>query len=193
MIFDHYTGVGEVLGVHQLDLAFGSLGRKVRVKRGSLFSLDDAKNNDLIFIGWPSENLTLLELPSSAKFIFQSVPSGARKGNVEIHNMQPSAGESEEYLASPSGVPLTEDYAVVAWIHGLDPNHRVLILAGTTTLGTQSAIEFVTSEDSLQTLLSRLSVSKPEDLQPFDALLRVKVAKGVPVGSELLAIGKADK
>ncbi len=193
VIFDHYTGVGEVLGVHQLDIAFGLLGRKIRVKRGSLFSLDDAKNNDLIFIGSPSENLTLLELPGSQKFKFQNVPSGPRKGNVEIHNMQPESGEPEEFLASPSGVPLTEDYAVIALIHGLDPSHRVLILAGTTTLGTQSAVEFVTSEDSLQTLLNRLSVSRTEDLPLFEALLRVKVARGVPVSSELVAIRKSEK
>lgn len=45
---DHYTGVGEVLAVHALDSVFGKLQQQVRVKRGSLFSLDDAKNNDLI-------------------------------------------------------------------------------------------------------------------------------------------------
>src|SRR5262249_51461348 len=52
-VLDHYTGVGEVLAVHNLDLVFGALHRSLRVKRGSLFSLDDAKNNDLIFIGSP--------------------------------------------------------------------------------------------------------------------------------------------
>jgi hypothetical protein len=64
-ILDHYTGVGEVLAVHNLDIVFGELHQALRVKRGSLFSLDDAKNNDLIFIGSPSENLTLLEIPST--------------------------------------------------------------------------------------------------------------------------------
>jgi len=58
-ILDHYTGVGEVLAVHALDGVFGSFTSKFGVKRGSLFSLDDAKNNDLIFMGSPSENLTL--------------------------------------------------------------------------------------------------------------------------------------
>jgi len=47
-ILDHYTGVGEVLAVHSLDIVFGELHQALRVKRGSLFSLDDAKNNDLI-------------------------------------------------------------------------------------------------------------------------------------------------
>ena len=186
--FDHYTGVGEVLSVHQLDQVFYELGRKIRVKRGSLFSLDDAKNNDLIFIGSPSENLTLLEIPGSQEFRFESVPSGPRKGNMEITNRHPASGEAKEFLASPSDMPLTEDYAVIALVRGLDANRSVLILAGTTTLGTQSAVEFVSSEDTLQTLLRRLEVSKPEELKPFEALIRVKVARGVPVGSELIAV-----
>src|ERR1700737_591171 len=38
VIFDHYTGVGEVLGVHNLDSTFQSLGGKIRVRRESLFT-----------------------------------------------------------------------------------------------------------------------------------------------------------
>src|SRR6266849_4782797 len=75
-VLDYYTGVGEVLAVHALDKVFGQLHQEIRVKRGSLFSLDDAKNNDLIFIGSPSENLTLLELPSTQNFVFQKFTSG---------------------------------------------------------------------------------------------------------------------
>ena len=81
-ILDHYTGVGEVLAVHSLDIVFGELHQALRVKRGSLFSLDDAKNNDLIFMGSPSENLTLLEIPSTTEFVFKKVTSGPQEGNV---------------------------------------------------------------------------------------------------------------
>src|SRR5262249_1931014 len=74
--WDHYTGVGEVLAIHELDQVFGALHQRLRVKRGSLFSLDDAKNNDLIFVGSPSENLTLSDLPSMREFVFQRMPDG---------------------------------------------------------------------------------------------------------------------
>jgi hypothetical protein len=70
-VFDHYTGVGEVLAIHALDDVFGTLGRRIRVKRGSLFTLDDAKNNNLIFVGSPSENLSLLDIPGAQEFVFQ--------------------------------------------------------------------------------------------------------------------------
>ena len=99
-------------------------------------------------------------------------------------------GEQQDYLASPSDVPLTEDFAVIALVRGVDPNRSILILAGTTTLGTQSAVEFVCSEESLAALLSKLRVSTPEQLKPFEALLRVRVARGVPVESELIDVRK---
>jgi hypothetical protein len=189
-ILDHYTGVGEVLAVHALDKVFSSLHQDLRLKRGSLFSLDDAKNNDLIFIGSPSENLTLLEIPSTQEFVFKQITSGPRAGNVSIINVHAQSGEPKMYLATPSDQPLTEDYSVVALIKGLDRTHSVLILAGTTTMGTQAAVEYVCQQNTLEQLLLRLSVSNSGELKPFESVIRVKVAKGVPVESELIALRK---
>lgn len=189
-VWDHYTGVGEVLAVHDLDQVFDDLHRKIRVKRGSLFSLDDAKNNDLIFVGSPSENLTLQEIPGTHEFIFQRLESGPRKGDLAVANVHPQRGESSFYLASPSASPLTEDYAVIAFVPGLNPPRSEMIIAGTTTLGTQGAVEYVCGPDSLQRLLQRLSLSETGELRPFEALLRVKVTKGVPVETELVSLRK---
>jgi len=189
-ILDHYTGVGEVLAVHALDNVFVKLHQPIRVKRGSLFSLDDAKNNDLIFIGSPSENLTLLEIPSTKVFVFRQIASGPRAGNVEIVNVHPEADERKSFLATPSDETLADDYSVVALVKGLNPSRSELILAGTTTIGTQAAVEYVCQPDSLQQLLLRLSVSNSGELKPFEAVIHVKVTRGVPVGSELVALRK---
>jgi hypothetical protein len=187
-ILDHYTGVGEVLAVHALDTVFAKLHQQIRVKRGSLFSLDDAKNNDLIFIGSPSENLTLLELPNTQEFTFKQITSGPRTGTMEIINFHPESGEPKEFFPSPPDETLTEDYSIIALKRGLNPAHSVLILAGATTIGTQDAVEYVCQHNSLDELLLRLSVSNSGELKPFEAVIRVKVAKGVPVGSQLVAL-----
>jgi hypothetical protein len=162
----------------------------MRVKRGTLFSLDDAKNNDLIFVGSPAENLTLLEIPSTRQFVFQRVPSGPRKDDLAVMNVHPAPGEPAMFLATPSDQALSEDYAVIGLVHGLDPAHAVLILAGTTTMGTQAAVEYVCRQDSLEELLRRLGVSKAGDLKPFEAVLRIKVTRGVPVLAEVVALRK---
>ena len=187
---DHYTGVGEVLAVHSLDTVFWQLQQDLRVKRGSLFSLDDAKNNDLIFLGSPSENLTLLEIPTTKDFSFRRLNCCSREGSIEIVNAHPGSGELKEYMASPSNEPLTEDYAVIALVKGLEGTHSVLILAGTTTIGTQAAVEYVCHQNSLDELLHALNVSSPSELKPFEAVIRAKVVRGVPVSSELVALHK---
>jgi hypothetical protein len=188
LILDHYTGVGEVLAMHALDQVFDSLHHPIRVKRGSLFSLDDAQNDNLIFIGSPAENLTLRDLPSTRDFIFQRLSSGRRKGDLAIINVHPEAKELSEFLGTPSALPLDEDYAIIGFIPGLNPTRSVMILAGTTTLGTEAAVEYVCRENSLQELLSRLGTSKAGDLDPFEAVLHVTVKRGVPVQEELVAV-----
>jgi hypothetical protein len=190
LILDHYTGVGEVLAVHELDHVFALLGRPILVKRGSLLSLDDAKNNNLIFLGSPAENLTLREIPSTQEFVFQRLTSGGRKGDLAILNMHPQAGEPDAFVASPSNLPLTEEYSVIARVREGNPAQSVVILAGTTTIGTQAAAEYICSPQSLQDLLHRLNVATAVDLKPFEAVLRVKVARGVPVAMELVALRK---
>jgi hypothetical protein len=187
-ILDHYTGVGEVLAIHQLDHVFSQFSRQLRVKRGALFSLDDAKNNDLIFVGSPSENLSLVDLPGTREFVFQRLNSGPRKGDLAVQNVHPQPGEPEMFLATPANQPTTEDYAVVSLLPGLDPLRSVLILAGNSTFGTQAAVEYVCREDSVKELLTRLHVSRPADLKPFEALLHVKIIHGVPVMTDLVSV-----
>lgn len=187
-VLDHYTGVGEVLAIHQLDHLFVSLNRPLRVKRGALFTLDDAKNNDLIFVGSPSENLTLLDIPGTTEFVFQRMESGPRKGDLAVVNVHPAQGEAQLFFGTPALRPTVEDYAVVSLLPGLDPSRSILILAGNSTFGTQAAVEYVCREDSLQELLGKLKATKASELKPFEALLRVKIAHGVPVTTELLAV-----
>jgi hypothetical protein len=187
-MYDHYTGVGEVLAIHALDEALGTLGQKIRVKRGSLFSLDDVKNNNLIFVGSPSENLSLLDIPNMQEFVFQRVASGPRQGDLSIVNKHPKPGEAGAYLASPSGAPLTEDYSVIGLVPGMGSGRYVMILAGTTTFGTQGGVEFACRPETVEKLLREIPGSGTETIKPFEALVRVKIARGVPVGAELVSL-----
>jgi hypothetical protein len=189
-ILDHYTGVGEVLAIHDLDHVFGTLHRQLRVKRGSLLSLDDVKNNDLIFVGSPAENLTLRDIPNTREFVFRRLTDGPRRGDLAIVSVHPQPGEPKEFLGTPNNLQLSDDYAVVALVKGLNPARSVLILAGTTTLGTQAAVEYVCHQSFIEQLLLRLSVSPTGEVEPFEAVLHVKVTRGVPMESEVVALRK---
>ena len=109
---------------------------------------------------------------------FTECTTGQRKGDPEIVNVHPQPGEPKEYLGTPGDDPLTEDYAVIALVKGLEPSQSVLILAGDTTMGTQAAVEYVCNKNSIEQLLLRLSVAQAGQLKPFEALIRVKVTRG---------------
>jgi hypothetical protein len=63
----------------------------------------------------------------------------------------------------------------------------VMILAGTTTFGTQGAVEFVSRPDAVEKLMQELPGSAKE-MEPFEALVRVKIARGVPLETELVDV-----
>ena len=186
-ILDHYTGVGEVLAVHELDRVFQNLNHGLRVKRGHLLSLDDAKNNNLVFLGSPSENLTLRDIPGTQEFLFQRSAALKREDDLAIVNVHPRPGEQAMFFATPS-MPLSEDYAVVAVVPGLNQFRWQMILAGTTTIGTQAAVEYVCRASNLDSLLPRVTGSFSKDVLPFEAVLHVKVRSGVPVESVIVAL-----
>jgi hypothetical protein len=184
---DHYTGVGEVIAVHELDNLFKILHRDMRLKRGRLLTWDDAKTSNLVFIGSPSENLSLREMPGTQDFIFKVARNGPRKGDLSIVNVNPRPGEDATYF-STAAVPIREDYAVVGLVRGLTNTQHVLVLAGLTTLGTQAAAEFVCRTRRVEELLSGLGAPPKGPFPQFEALLRVRVSGGVPVQSDLVAV-----
>lgn len=187
-IFDQYTGIGEVMAVHDLDMVFAQFHRGIVVKRGGLFTLDDAQNNNLIFVGSPSENLTLREIPTTREFAFQRLKTGARRGDLAIVNLHPNPGEAPVFLASPANSPMTEDYAIIAQMPALNPAQTVMILAGTTTFGTMGAAEYVSQPSAIEKLVLRLALSPGNDLKPFEVLLHVTITNGVPVGGTIVAL-----
>jgi hypothetical protein len=77
---------------------------------------------------------------------------------------------------------------VIALVRGLVPGQSVLILAGNTTMGTQAAVEYVCQPNSIEALMQRLSISENGHFKPFEAVVRVKVRRGVPVSAELAAL-----
>lgn len=181
-VLDHYTGVGEVFAIHELDTVFFALGREILIKRGRLLTWDETKKRGVIFVGSPSENLNLKEVPYEREFEFRTMDKPERPQG--IWNLHPRPGESLVYLATGT-TTISEDYGLVSLMAGFGDTHPILLLAGTTTLGTQGAVEFVCREENVRALLSRFGNGKPV---PFSAVIRVKVSGGVPMSSDLVTL-----
>jgi len=188
VITDHYTGVGEVMGVYALGDLFYKAGRSIRVKRSLLLTWDDLKTSDIIILGSPAENLLLRDLPQRQDFVFRVTKGKNGDPTFGIVNTRPQTGEQDTYIAKqegPSRSQISEEYAVVSLLRGLDENHRLLILAGIATFGTQAAAEYVTKLEHIKELITHLNTSPPGEHPKlpsnFQVLIKVQVKGGVPV------------
>jgi hypothetical protein len=183
-----YTGIGEVMGSYFLGDFFARLGHASRVKRSLLLMQDDLKTENIVVLGSPAENFFLRDLPQKQDFIFKPMPDDNGKQTFGIINVNPQPGEQGRYIAKqdgPSRSQISEDYAVVSLLQGLDGKKRMLILAGITTHGTQAAVEYVTRPDYIRDLVRNLNTAPaggaPKLPFNFQVLVRVKVNGGVPV------------
>ena len=188
VITDHYTGIGEVLGVYSVGDLFYKASRSIRVKRSLMLTWDDLKTENIIILGSPAENFVLRDLPQQQDFVFQPLKDDNQKMSLGIVNTKPKAGEQTTYLAKqegPSRSQISEDYAVISLLRGLDERHRLMILAGITTFGTQAAAEYATKPEHIKDLIAHLDTSQSGDApklpQFYQVLIKVKVNGGVPV------------
>ena len=187
-VTDHYTGIGEVMGVYWLADLFSKAQQPFRVKRSLLLTWDDLKTENIVVLGSPAENILLRDLPQKQEFVFRLLRQENNSPNFGIENTRPQGGEQATYFArqeGPSRSQISEDYAVISLLRGLDVEHRLLILAGITTFGTQAAAEYVTRPEYIKELVSRLNIA-PADEPPrlpeyYQVLIKVKVNGGVPV------------
>jgi hypothetical protein len=176
---DSYTGVGELISVHELTRLFDSRHAEFILKRSLLVTWDEARERNLIFIGSIAENTSLKDLSTTQDFTYMSTADAAG-----IVNHHPRPGEPQTYIRPER--PLTKDYALVALLPGVQPDLHMLVFSGLTTLGTQAAVEYATNPESAAELMKQ--VAPDGKVHNFEALLEVSISGGVPLQPRLLTL-----
>lgn len=178
---------GEVAGVFEITRLFTSVGKEVVPKSPDLVTWDEAKDADLVFVGSPLAETPLRAVPTFHDFAF-------RRGDPDeghaIENLRPRKGEPAIFQGPVS--PATFDYALVALTNPYSTKHRAVTVAGIGWYGTRGAAEFITREDRVQEMLSRLSVKNGEPMPRFEAVLRFTVQGGLPVQPEIVVVHRLD-
>ena len=172
------AGVGETLAVHELDTVFALFQRAIPVRPIAMLSPADRETHDLIFVGPPPDNAGL------RGFRFQAAASGPEKGEMEIVNLFPLPGEAERWTPGPSPAG---DYGVIALGPGTAANRWILVLAGTTPVGTQAAVDFVCRDGTVRGLVEKTGRSR------FEALIHTRIQDGGPADTQLIAVHPADR
>jgi hypothetical protein len=171
-----YTGTGEATAIHELTRVFDTHHADFTLKRSRLVTWDEAKLRNLVFVGAPSQNGALQDLPTTSDFAIEL--DGNDKGY--ILNRHPHSGEPKRFVpASPN-----DEYAVIASIPGIEANRRIAIFTGLTTNGTQAAVEFACTPENVRQITDRVGKTSGV-IKPFEAVLHIKLSGGVPLQSVL--------
>jgi hypothetical protein len=124
------------------------------------------------------------------------------EGQMAYH-LVPANGTSEAYVQvdhpvgnEPARYTWTSDqnaeigYCIIGLLPNLTNTGSTLTIAGTTSLATEAGGDFVTSEESLSSLLARFHRTT---FPNFQLLLRVTRSNGTPIGTEILSYRLAAK
>ncbi|MFN3325175.1 MAG: hypothetical protein ACK5AZ_16900 [Bryobacteraceae bacterium] len=178
-----FTGIGETLGLLNLFEVFSRAGRSMRVKPSRLVDFEDVRRGNTILLGGNQSW-------SGRIFVY---PQGFRFLAGVIHNKSPRPGERDMYKPEfdPVSNSLRRDYALVLMLPNEKPEHRILLIYGIYTQGSQAAIEYLTSASRLEELRQGLLAAAGGGGRApkyFQALLETTVENQVPGPASLVAV-----
>jgi hypothetical protein len=176
---DTYTGTGEASAIRDLTRVFDAHHADFILKRSRLVTWDEAKSHNLIFIGAASQNSALQELRTN--FDFGIDLDNDHQGY--IFNRHPKPGEPAQFKPESAN----DEYAIIAFLPGIDPGTRVAIFTGLTTNGTQAAVEFVCNPTNVQQLTKAVG-RQGDAFVPFESVLHIKMSGGVPLQADIAAV-----
>lgn len=180
----NYTGIGEAIGLYHLTNLFQSAGKPITLKQSRTLSAEDMKNHNVILLGSAWVNEWVEKLPIKEDFTYSI--------NATIENNNPMPGEEREYKPkfNEQTGQVEEDYALITVKPGVTDEHRLMILAGILSEGTQAAAEYVTRKEHLNLLNQRLQQMAGSEGTPkyYQVLLKVNVDNGIPTTVSVLAI-----
>lgn len=180
---DGFTGTGEVLAVHSLTDLLRQVGISLVVLRSRLLSATDLRDHDVLFLGSQIGNAMLNQITLPKRYVFEWPRSSPYLWQGEIVDTQDrSAPRTYTVSRDPHTHMILADYALFDVFPSPAPDHRIILLAGLTTTGTQGAAAFATSSIGLQQVTDLLAKGSPslKALPPyFECILRVNAVGGL--------------
>lgn len=174
-----YTGVADTYILQKVLSMAGGLEDHVWVRPARSLSVEDFKSGNFILVG-SSRSTPWVELfEPELNFVWDY----RSDGHFYIRNRHPRPAEQPSYLADAPGYNATKTYSIVAFVPNLNHTGNVLILGGTSSIGTQAAGEYVTGA-AFEQFLTRMPEGK---LSYFELVLESSALAGEPKSSRLVA------
>ncbi|MDE3198479.1 MAG: hypothetical protein KGN84_19175, partial [Acidobacteriota bacterium] len=172
----HKVGVGAAIGAIRFAALCTRTGKAYSLKVGDDLSFADLRNQPAVIFGAFSSPWTV-EINNEYRFKLI--------GGADQH-IEDSLNPSRQWRATPgrySGTP-TEDYAIAGRVIDSKSGRTVIIAAGISTFGTQSAAEFLTEPARLAELARR--APRPLSQGSFQVLLYTRVIGNTPTPARIV-------
>jgi hypothetical protein len=187
-----YTGTGELEAIGMLAGLLGRMNVKPIMKSSRDVTPDDLNQHNVILLGSPFQNPAVAQLMAAGDFTYNNPDQHHEQWRAQILDTRPRDGEARTYGTEREQTSrvLTADYSLITIAPSVTPGRWIAIIGGLDTKGTEGAARFVTSKNGIERLNSALEgMGTSKEIAPFQALVRVQLAKGYQVlGVDLISV-----
>ena len=178
-----FTDMTDVRLVQRLFRLNSDHWDKVSIRSAKNTQLQDFKQANIILLGSIRSNPWDSLFEPAMKFHFEYDEAAHA---AYIRNEQPEQGEQPLYRAASPGQS-GDSYSVIALVPNLRKTGYVLMIAGTTGEGTESAGEFIMNPVTSSGLINRLMARNKGRLPYFEALLKSGTLAGITKNAEIVS------
>lgn len=172
----------DVLALTDLVSFLQSKGHKFNLKMSPNTTLADLRVAPVVLVGGLNNQWTLREL-SRLRFQMEYRQTESI-GEFRIFDRQSPEGRVWKISSRQSSAQQAQDYALIARFIDQETGQSTIIAAGLGGPGTDAAVEYLTHNEQLQTLIHALTPAK----RNFEAVLGSSVVKGNQGQPQLLAV-----
>lgn len=182
-----YTGTGELQAAARLAELLTRLGKTPIIISSRDVTADDLQQHTVIFLGSPSQNPAVAQLPPIGDLRFVAPDLNHEIWGGRIVNLHPSSGQAAEYQTErdPKTGVLKSDFSLFSVQPGILPGHFIVVMGGLDTKGTEGSALYATSISGVEELskaLAAAGLDSEKRFSPgFQALLRVHLENGYQV------------
>ncbi len=176
-----YTSVADVYLISRFLQMGRDVADRVFIRTPRTLIMEDFKSNNFVLLGSSRANPWADLFANELNFAWE-FPNGEPP---RIRNRHPHAGEQLVYVPQGRGYSASKTYAIVALVPNLNRSGNVLMIGGTSLIGTQAAGEYVTGAD-FQEFLTKIG-TRPDHVRYFELLLESNALAGTPETSKLIA------
>jgi len=178
-----FTDMTDVRLVQRLFRLNADYWDKASIRSARITQIQDFKHGNSILLGSIRSNPWDSLFEPILKFRFEY---DEQAHTAYIRNRQPENGEQPLYRAARPGES-GDSYSVIALVPNLRKTGYVLMIAGTTGEGTESAGEFIMNPATSSGLINRFTARNKGRIPYFEVLLKSGTLAGVAKNAEIVA------